>query len=269
MRPMGSCSLGRLDVAHEAGQLDGPEAALGIPVDRDRILNQRLAGHQLEAVAGRHGERLQRVGGREHRRRTCCLAGRRAARIARRVAAATRRRRTRRPRWPTRRCGILITGMGRSRARAGARMPDRIQLRMHTERRDVHRPQRQPAVGDLQAGETGRVARVEIAVAASIASCQSDRQHAQTTIVVMAVALDMRMPSSAIIARSCSSATGPSLHRSSPVSTTGGLARGAWPAGRRWRCPSRCPCSSCGWRRRNPGRARAARRRRRRRTRRR
>ena len=56
---------GRLDIAHVAGQLDGPESSSRIPVDRDRILDERLARHQFEAVAGRHGERSERLRRRE------------------------------------------------------------------------------------------------------------------------------------------------------------------------------------------------------------
>ena len=36
------------EVAHVAGHLDDPQAAVGIPVDRDGVLNQRFAGHELE-----------------------------------------------------------------------------------------------------------------------------------------------------------------------------------------------------------------------------
>ena len=68
------------DVRHEAGHLDRPEAALGVPVDRHGILNQRLARDQLDAVAGRHVERLQRGLGRERRRVVRDLLDARAAR---------------------------------------------------------------------------------------------------------------------------------------------------------------------------------------------
>ena len=56
---------GRLDIAHVPGQLDGPESSSRIPVDRNRILDERLARHQFEAVAGWHGERSERLGRRE------------------------------------------------------------------------------------------------------------------------------------------------------------------------------------------------------------
>ena len=56
---------GRPDIAHVAGQLDGPESSSRIPVDRNRILDERLARHQFEAVTGGHGERSERLRGRE------------------------------------------------------------------------------------------------------------------------------------------------------------------------------------------------------------
>ena len=52
--------VGPGDVPHEAGHLDRPQAPVEIPVDRDRLLDQRLGGDELDAVAGRHVERLQR-----------------------------------------------------------------------------------------------------------------------------------------------------------------------------------------------------------------
>ena len=44
----------RVDVGHVAGHLDGPHAAVAVPVDHDRVLNQRLARDELDAIAGRH-----------------------------------------------------------------------------------------------------------------------------------------------------------------------------------------------------------------------
>ena len=49
------------DVAHVAGHLDDPESSLEIPVNRHRILNQRLARDQLDGIPGREVKRLQRV----------------------------------------------------------------------------------------------------------------------------------------------------------------------------------------------------------------
>ena len=59
---------GALRFGHEAGHLDHPEPALRIPVHDDRILDERLAGDELEVVAGRHRERLQRFRWRQRRR---------------------------------------------------------------------------------------------------------------------------------------------------------------------------------------------------------
>ncbi len=67
--PAGRLVLVRsLDVVHVAGHLDRPEAAIGVPVDEDRILNQRLAGHELDLVPVGHEEGLHFVGGRARRR---------------------------------------------------------------------------------------------------------------------------------------------------------------------------------------------------------
>ena len=55
--------LGRLEIGHEPGHLDDPQPALAIPVDHDRILDQRLAGDELDAIAGRHVERLSASAG--------------------------------------------------------------------------------------------------------------------------------------------------------------------------------------------------------------
>ena len=60
----------RLDIAHVAGQLDRPHAPGEIPFDEDGILNHRLAGRELETIAGRKGKRGERFGRREHRRRS-------------------------------------------------------------------------------------------------------------------------------------------------------------------------------------------------------
>ena len=48
-------------IGHEAGHLDDPEPAARVPVHRHRFLDQWLAGDELDAVAGRHVERLQRL----------------------------------------------------------------------------------------------------------------------------------------------------------------------------------------------------------------
>jgi hypothetical protein len=55
-------------VGHEPGHFDDPEAALGIPIHPDRILDERLARDQLEAIPGRDRERLHRVGRGQRRR---------------------------------------------------------------------------------------------------------------------------------------------------------------------------------------------------------
>ena len=60
--------LRRIEVPHEAGHLDHPQPAFEVPVHHDGILHQRLARHQLEVIAGRHEERLQRLGRRQRRR---------------------------------------------------------------------------------------------------------------------------------------------------------------------------------------------------------
>ena len=65
MRPSGSRSLGGGDVLHVAEHLDDPQAAVRIEVDEHRLLNHRLGGHELDAVAGRQEERLHLVLGRE------------------------------------------------------------------------------------------------------------------------------------------------------------------------------------------------------------
>jgi hypothetical protein len=59
---------GRLDVVHITRHLDDPEAAVGIPVDDDRILNERLARDQLETVTRRHVDRRELLRGRTNRR---------------------------------------------------------------------------------------------------------------------------------------------------------------------------------------------------------
>ncbi len=58
----------RVDVGHVARHLDHPHAAFAVPVDHDRVLNQRLAGDELDAIAGRHGELLERLLRRQRRR---------------------------------------------------------------------------------------------------------------------------------------------------------------------------------------------------------
>ena len=55
-------------IGHEAGHLDHPESAARIPVHGDRFLDRGLAGDELDQVAGRHEERLQRLLGRQRRR---------------------------------------------------------------------------------------------------------------------------------------------------------------------------------------------------------
>ena len=58
--------LGRAgQIRHEARHFDSPETSVGVPVDRDRFLDQRLARHELDVIARRHVERLQGVLGRE------------------------------------------------------------------------------------------------------------------------------------------------------------------------------------------------------------
>ncbi len=55
------------DVGHVAGHLHRPQPALRIPVDRDRLLDHRLACHELEVIARRHEEGFQRVLRRQRR----------------------------------------------------------------------------------------------------------------------------------------------------------------------------------------------------------
>jgi hypothetical protein len=60
--------LGRLEIGNETRHLDRPQPALRIPVDGDRILDERLARHELQAVSRRHVKGLQRLFGRQRRR---------------------------------------------------------------------------------------------------------------------------------------------------------------------------------------------------------
>ena len=60
--------LGGREIRHEAGHFHDPDAALPVPVHHDRVLHQRLAGDELDAVARRHVEGLQRVGRTQRRR---------------------------------------------------------------------------------------------------------------------------------------------------------------------------------------------------------
>ena len=53
------------EIAHVFRVLDHPKTAVRIPVDRNRILNERFGGHELHAVAGRQVEMLHLVRGRE------------------------------------------------------------------------------------------------------------------------------------------------------------------------------------------------------------
>ena len=53
------------EIAHVFRILDHPEAAVRIPVDRNRILNEGFGGHELHPVAGRQVEMLDLVRGRE------------------------------------------------------------------------------------------------------------------------------------------------------------------------------------------------------------
>ena len=78
------------DVCHEARHLDGPEPAVGIPVDRDGFLNQRLARDELDVIARRHVERFQRVVRRQRRGLSRHTPGRQAA-TADSVASPERR----------------------------------------------------------------------------------------------------------------------------------------------------------------------------------
>ncbi len=55
----------RLD---ESGHLDHPDAALRIPVDHDRVLDQGFTGDEFETVARRQRERLKCLSWREGRR---------------------------------------------------------------------------------------------------------------------------------------------------------------------------------------------------------
>ncbi len=57
-----------IDVGHVSGHLDRPQAPLAIPVDHDRVLNQRLARNELDAIPRRHVELLERFLGRKRRR---------------------------------------------------------------------------------------------------------------------------------------------------------------------------------------------------------
>ena len=86
------------DVVHVAGHLDRPQASLRIPVDRDRLLNHRLARDELDVIPGRHVEALQRVGGRQRRRagRDLLNAGRPGISGGRPLVGSTRHRDCRR-----------------------------------------------------------------------------------------------------------------------------------------------------------------------------
>ena len=57
--------VGGGDRVHVADHFDDPHAALWIEVDRNRVLNHRLAGDELDPVARLKNERLHRVSGRK------------------------------------------------------------------------------------------------------------------------------------------------------------------------------------------------------------
>ena len=57
-----------VDVGHVAAHLDDPEAAVGVELHRDGIVDERLAGDELEAEAGGDLEGLERLLRREDRR---------------------------------------------------------------------------------------------------------------------------------------------------------------------------------------------------------
>jgi hypothetical protein len=54
----------RLQVSDEAGHLDDPQPAREIPIHDGWILNERLAGDDLDVITRRHEERLHRISGR-------------------------------------------------------------------------------------------------------------------------------------------------------------------------------------------------------------
>ena len=88
MRPSRFELADRLDVDHVARHFDDPQAAVGVPVDRDGILDHRLADDELEPVAGRQVERLHRRFGRQRRRRVSdALHGRRPRPDLKRISA--------------------------------------------------------------------------------------------------------------------------------------------------------------------------------------
>ena len=59
---------GPVRLRHEARHFDRPQPPVGVPVDHDRIVDQRLGGDEFEPVAGRHVERLQGFGWRQRGR---------------------------------------------------------------------------------------------------------------------------------------------------------------------------------------------------------
>jgi len=52
--------VGTGEIRHESGHLNHPQPALEVPVERDRLLDERLARDQLDAIPGRHVEALER-----------------------------------------------------------------------------------------------------------------------------------------------------------------------------------------------------------------
>ena len=56
------------EIRDETRHLHHPDAALPVPIHHDRVLHQRLAGDELDAVARRHIEGPERVGGTQRRR---------------------------------------------------------------------------------------------------------------------------------------------------------------------------------------------------------
>jgi hypothetical protein len=57
--PDGCVFARRLNVPHVPRHLNGPETPLAIPVDHHGIQNERLAGHQLHPITGRHVKPLR------------------------------------------------------------------------------------------------------------------------------------------------------------------------------------------------------------------
>jgi len=53
--------LRRLKVADEFRIFDDPQPTIRIPIDGNRILNERLARHEFDVIARRHEERLQSI----------------------------------------------------------------------------------------------------------------------------------------------------------------------------------------------------------------